>query len=118
MDEDFESLALECNNCHLQFFASELRTDPMTNSLMCVNCLGQPNSKINVIKDRPLQQKKPAFVELKNIKQAMPGYKGQPDVDGLITYRCDNCRYTLKRKSNYNGNCPYCNHSTLKIKSD
>ena len=58
MDEDFNQLVMECNNCHLQFYAAELKTNAATNTLMCRNCLQAPGSRINVLKDRPLAQKK------------------------------------------------------------
>ena len=58
MDQEFKDVVMECNNCHLEFYASTLQTDIHTNLLMCVNCLSLPGSKINILKDRPVQKHK------------------------------------------------------------
>ncbi len=116
MDEDFNHLVMECNNCGLQFYASQLRTNPMTNSLMCVNCLQAPGSKLNVIKDRPLA-KKPHTIPI--IKQALPTQKKGPQApEGYAFFECTHCSYVFKRKDDFNGICPYCSKQTVRRKRD
>ena len=58
MDQNFEDVIIECNNCHLKFYVATLRPEPQSNLLMCVNCLSLPGSKINILKDRPLKKSK------------------------------------------------------------
>src|SRR3989339_1965975 len=107
MDEDFNQLVMECNNCHLQFYAAELKTNAATNTLMCRNCLQAPGSRINVLKDRPLAQKKK---EPTIIRQAIPVVKKESPVEeGYAIFECNSCSYVFKRIREFNGSCPYCN---------
>lgn len=52
-ESEFEKLVLECSKCHLQFYAPQLKLDPITDALVCKNCFGSPGRKMTVIKDRP-----------------------------------------------------------------
>ena len=134
MDEEkFGQLVMECNNCHLQFYAPELSVDPQSNELMCKNCRSFPQGKVTIIKDRPLKKgkevaQKPVFrptqvrpmpsaigksapaVPIARVKNAPQ--KAEPITNmgavGYKTYRCQHCQYTFSRKTNFNGFCPYC----------
>ena len=59
MDETFNDLVMGCNNCSLKFLANELRVDPVSNTLVCINCLNFPQSRITILKDRPIPKKQP-----------------------------------------------------------
>ena len=113
MDEDFNHLVMECNNCHLQFYASELRTDAASDSLMCVNCLTSPGSKLQVIKDRALKPKKVSAPVLQ-VPQAA-AVRQQVD-DGYTAYECTACSYAFRRKTGFTGLCPYCNKKTVRTR--
>src|SRR3989344_3896829 len=58
MDEEFEQLTMECTNCNLQFYASDLKVNAASNLVVCVNCYNSPGGKVKVLKDRPLPMKK------------------------------------------------------------
>src|SRR3989338_3850647 len=75
MDEDFNRLVMQCNNCNLKFSASELKIDPKRNALVCSNCLAFPGSKVMIIKDNSASVKKkaeskPQFAPQQTIKLA------------------------------------------------
>lgn len=109
MDEKFEDLVLECSNCRLKFYASQLRTHPETNVLVCINCFRLPGSRIKIIKDRPL--KKSAF------KQAPAITAIKKDAEELLTsFECTYCRYQFNKKRGWKGSCPYCNRDTIRVK--
>jgi|SRR3989344_509779 len=107
MDQDFDNLVMECSNCHLEFYASMLRTDAQTNLLMCVNCLSLPGSKITILKDRPMKKNR---VEVKEAFPITPAKKEQSAQEAATEshYRCTSCRYEFRRKVGFTGNCPYC----------
>lgn len=109
MDQDFDDLVMECNNCHLGFSAATLHTDSQTNLLMCVNCLSLPGSKINVLKDRPVKKNK---VE---VKEAPIPTKREEASSDFSLYRCASCRYEFRRKGGFSGSCPYCAKNSVSI---
>ena len=46
----YEELELACNNCNLIFRLKEMKIDPESNKLVCVNCFNNPHCKISRIK--------------------------------------------------------------------
>ncbi len=127
MDEDFNSLVMECNNCHLKFRATELKIDPLKNALVCSNCLAFPGSKVMIIKDDSIRKKRPEvkteiIPERKPITQAKPLLQNKTeqkkDMDeipeGYKAFKCSHCNYKFTRKNNWQGNCPYCAKNTAK----
>lgn len=114
MDQNFEDVVMECNNCHLEFYASTLRTDEVSNLLMCVNCLSLPGSKLNILKDRPVQRNRVKFKEaLLPVKSEQTQKDGvQPDYN---SYRCGSCRYEFRRKNGFIGPCPYCSKKGVSL---
>src|SRR3989344_6088075 len=117
MDQDFEDVVMECNNCHLEFYASALQTDVQTNLLMCVNCLSLPGSKINILKDRPLKKK-----ELQTKGPSLPRMSAPIKTEqtakaaipaGFSHFRCTSCRYEFSRKNGFSGPCPYCSKKSI-----
>lgn len=116
MDEEFENVVMECNNCHLEFSAAELQTDPTTNLMMCVNCLRAPGSKINILKDRPVKKKE--VIRAAIPKMDVPAMKEQPIAQiapGFAHYRCTSCRYEFQRKTGYSNPCPYCSKKSISL---
>jgi len=116
MGQDFDNLVMECSNCHLEFYASELRTDAQTNLLMCVNCLSSPGSKVTILKDRPLKKKQSEESAFQRMvvppkkEQIKPAPMAKVEAQGAAEsqYRCTSCRYEFRRKAGFTGNCPYC----------
>ncbi len=108
MDEKFEDLVMECNNCHLQFYAANLWPHPETNLLTCINCFRLPGSKIQVIKDRPLKK---AVVRQDPIAVAIK----ESAKESLVAFECTHCRYQFNRRKGWVGNCPYCNQNSVKM---
>ncbi len=113
MDQKFEDVVMECNNCHLEFYASTLQTDIQTNLLMCVNCLSLPGSKINILKDRPVQKNRV------KVKEAPVSLKKEQSVSTVASdfspYRCGSCRYEFQRKKGFSGLCPYCSKKSVSL---
>ena len=116
MDQKFEDVVIECNNCHLEFYATTLRTDPASNMLMCVNCLSLPGSKINVLRDRPLKKK----IVLKEAPipkvGSLPKKEQASKIElptGYSHYRCGSCRYEFSRKNGFSNPCPYCSKKSV-----
>ena len=50
MDEDYNNIETECSNCGLIFKLKEMKINPSTNLMVCVNCFSMPGSKIKRIK--------------------------------------------------------------------
>ncbi len=118
MDEDFEQLVMECQNCHLKFYAKELRVDPQSNVLKCTNCLSFPEGKVHIIREKPLPQKKARIERPKPaISQVLPKKKDEfPNLPpGYTAYRCIGCHYTFKRKGEFKSNCPYCSRREFEV---
>ena len=114
MDQNFEDVVMECNNCHLEFYASTLRTDETSNLLMCVNCLSLPGSKINILHDRPVQKNRV------KVKEAPLPFKSEPAQKATVpsdysSYRCGSCQYEFRRKNGFAGNCPYCSKKGISL---
>lgn len=128
MDEDFNTLVMECNNCHLRFRASELKMDPMKNVLVCTNCLAFPGSKVIIIKDENSDRKKKVQIvperkmqqvvqkqPVKNTMVAPPPASGRPGVPpGYSAFACNICKYEFTRKDSWQGTCPYCSKNTVR----
>lgn len=114
MDAQFKELVMECTNCRLQFYASQLKVAEDTNLLMCVNCLNQPGSTVKILKDRPLKQSQPEpetpLPRLQVITKKRPTRQVAVSA-GHSLFRCENCRYEFTRRSSFSGYCPYCNQS-------
>ncbi len=117
MDESFSDLIMDCNNCRLRFYATELKLDPASNTLVCVNCFTFPQSKIKILKDKPIERKAvPAFD-----KPVMPKIVPRKEdrlteiPKGYTSYKCNTCQYTFQRKSAWQGNCPYCAKNNIKV---
>ncbi|MDP3697959.1 MAG: hypothetical protein Q8R47_00075 [Nanoarchaeota archaeon] len=111
MDQEFKDVVMECNNCHLEFYASTLQTDSQTNLLMCVNCLSLPGSRINILKDRPLKKNR---VEIKEPSISPKKEQSAPmEAASESHYRCTSCRYEFRRKVGFTGNCPYCTKKSV-----
>ncbi len=128
MDENFNSLKMECTNCHLNFVATELKLDQSGDSLVCSNCFTMPGSRLEILS----QPKKKAAPRVLNSpfpdrqpgsgiipKPAIPstqpprtlrfGEAGTLKVpSGHKAYKCNHCRYEFTRKADWKGNCPYC----------
>ncbi len=114
MDQNFEDVVMECNNCHLEFYASTLRTDEVSNLLMCVNCLSLPGSKINILKDRPVQKNRV------KVKEAPLPLKSEQTQNARVpsdynSYRCGSCQYEFRRKNGFAGPCPYCSKKGISL---
>jgi len=118
MDQNFKDVVMQCNNCHLEFYAATLRTDPQSNLLMCVNCLSLPGSKINILKDRPLKKNQVA-VKTPLPRMSVPTRTEQPSKAniqaGFSHFRCGSCRYEFSRKDGFSGNCPYCAKKSISL---
>ncbi len=121
MDEDFSQLAMECSNCHLSFYATELRVDLATDLLKCTNCRAFPGGKVQLIRKEPPLQKKStnAYLmvgEQKTTTVASASKDKFPNLaPGYTMFECSYCRYTFKRKSGYAANCPYCSKNSYKV---
>ena len=120
MDEEFEQLTMECTNCHLQFYASDLKVNAASNLVVCVNCYNSPGGKVKVLKDRPLPMKKtfvpesPIFI---SPQESLPKAK-EPAIsvpEGFTLFLCSKCNYLFKRKNDYQRGCPYCSHTNLRV---
>ena len=135
MDEDFNRLVIQCNNCNLKFNANELKIDPAKNALVCSNCLAFPGSKVMIIKDNAVAPKrkpepKPQFTPQPTQKFAQktttlnskPLVKnttgGSKEIENIPTgykkFKCTHCNYAFFRKETWQGTCPYCSRSTVK----
>ncbi|MBI2662132.1 hypothetical protein HYX11_01595 [Candidatus Woesearchaeota archaeon] len=128
MDEDFNALVMECNNCHLKFRANELKMDKMKNMLVCSNCLAFPGSKVIIIKDEAAPRaKKVQIVPERKVQQAVqkqpvknemaapPSASGRLGVPpGYQAFACTVCRYEFTRKAGWRGSCPYCSKNTVR----
>jgi len=135
MDEDFNRLVMQCNNCNLKFSASELKIDPKRNALVCSNCLAFPGSKVMIIKDNSASIKKKAeskpqftpqqtiklsqkttFAPKSNsIKNTAEQHKEIEHIPaGYKKFKCTHCNYAFFRKEAWQGNCPYCSRNTAK----
>ncbi len=135
MDEDFNRLVMQCNNCNLEFNASELKIDPKKNALVCSNCLAFPGSKVMIIKDNPATPKrrpesKPQFTSQPTVKLAQKTtlapksssvkntseqHKEIENIpSGYKKFKCTHCHYAFFRKEAWQGNCPYCSRNTAK----
>ena len=118
MDPQFKELVMECNNCHLQFYASQLSVDSVSNLMMCVNCLNIPVSSINILKDRPLKSSEQPvelpLPRLQVVSKKAPLRKMEVP-PGYSLFHCEKCRYEFRRKSNFFGTCPYCSKGTLRL---
>ncbi len=112
MDQKFEDVVMECNNCHLEFYASTLQTDIQTNLLMCVNCLSLPGSKINILKDRPVQKNR---VKVKESVSPKIEKTKVVVASEFSPYRCGSCRYEFQRKKGFSGLCPYCSKKSVSL---
>lgn len=119
MDESFSDLIMDCNNCRLKFYATELKLEPGTNTLMCVNCLSFPNSRIKILKDKPVERKvsMPALASASSLPKIVPRKEDRMTevAAGYTSYKCNTCSYSFQRKSNWQGNCPYCAKSSIKV---
>ena len=116
MDQEFNDVVMECNNCHLEFSAAALQADPTTNLMICVNCLRQPGSKINILKDRPVKPQRTIVTE--TAMPAMMAKKQAPKVSlqaGFAHYRCTSCRYEFQRKAGFSNPCPYCAKKSITL---
>ncbi len=135
MDEDFNRLVMQCNNCNLKFNANELKIDPKRNALVCSNCLAFPGSKVMIIKDNNAStskrkpEPKPQFapkptipLTQKSTLASKPAVKNTTDHHkeienipaGSKKFKCTHCNYTFFRKEAWQGNCPYCSRNTVK----
>lgn len=124
MDADFKRLELECTNCHLKFYAHQLKVDPESNLLVCANCYRYPRSQITVLKDVPLKKKEkiPAFPSAPpkpEPPKALPKKEAELNIElppGYVLFKCQRCDYLFRRKAGWKDNCPYCNkEGTLKV---
>lgn len=119
MDQDFNNLVMKCNNCHLEFYAATLRPEPTSNLMMCVNCLSIPGSKINILKDRPVQKNRIPVREPSLPKMSKPAPKEQASKAqipaGHSLYHCSSCRYEFSRKTGFASSCPYCSKKTVSM---
>ncbi len=117
MDESFSDLIMDCNNCHLRFYATELKLDSMSNMLMCVNCLSFPQSRIKILKDKPLERKAAPVLERSSMPKIVPRKEDRmTEVPrGYTQFKCNTCQYNFQRKTGWQGNCPYCAKNTLKV---
>ena len=121
MDENFSNLVMECRNCHLQFYASELKVEAGSNLLICVNCYTLPGSEVRVIKDRPVY-KRPSMVQDKAVfsQQSLEKKPIQKEAslnlpEGYTLFACRRCNYSFTRKNDYNRECPYCSRQNLSV---
>jgi late competence protein required for DNA uptake (superfamily II DNA/RNA helicase) len=56
MDQEYDQVEMECNHCHLKFFASQMKLDLKDDLLYCPFCINSKRSKVTIIKDRPLRK--------------------------------------------------------------
>ncbi len=56
MDQEYNDVEMECNHCHLKFFASQMRLDPKDDLMYCHMCIDSKRSKVTVFRDRPLRK--------------------------------------------------------------
>lgn len=117
MDQDFEDVVMECMNCHLEFSAAALRADTVTNLMMCVNCLRQPGSKINILKDRPIkrQEVRPSPMPTLNVMKQPQKQTNAQIRPGFAHYRCTSCKYEFQRKAGFSNPCPYCSKKSITL---
>ena len=115
MDEDFDQLEMECNNCHLKFYAGDLQVHPEKNELICSNCISFGGGKVTVLKDKPLPKRKipPPEASLPSAAPVSRSYPGLPP--GYAPFKCDACRYVFSRKTDFNGVCPYCSKKSVRM---
>ncbi|MEK6900829.1 MAG: hypothetical protein AABX37_00635 [Nanoarchaeota archaeon] len=116
MDEDFDQLEMECNNCHLRFFAPDLKLHPLRHELMCRNCLQFDGSKVNILRDRPLL-KRPKNDEPLVIQAPQESAQSSFGLSsGYQVYLCESCQYVFKRHiDKFNGVCPYCSKKNVRM---
>lgn len=120
MDEEFEQLTMECTNCHLQFYASDLKVSAASNLVVCVNCYNSPGGKVKVLKDRPLPKKTVYVPETPVViptRELLPKAK-EPAIsvpEGFTLFLCKKCNYLFKRRNDYQRGCPYCSSQTLRV---
>src|SRR3989338_8016206 len=62
MEESFDKMVMECNNCHLTFHVYELKIDPVNDYLICINCFSYPGSKIRAIERKPSLARRSATI--------------------------------------------------------
>ncbi len=112
MDQNFSDVVMECNNCHLEFYAQNLHVQPESNLLICVNCLRLPGSKINILQDRPLKKKQAEVKQAPIQRMTVPAKREQTRKievpEGYSLYKCNACHYEFRRKNGFTSPCPYC----------
>jgi Zn finger protein HypA/HybF involved in hydrogenase expression len=136
MDEDFNHLVMQCNNCNLKFNANELKIDPTKNALVCSNCLAFPGSKVMIIKDSPASPKKKTESRISSVVTPSQSLRPQQKMNltsktsvkntvdqhkdienipaGYKKFKCQHCNYAFFRKEAWQGTCPYCSRNTVK----
>ena len=114
MDEDYNELEMQCNNCQLKFYATDLQMHPERNELVCSNCITL-GGRVVVLKDKPLERRKKPLEPETIIPSGPPSsiFPGLPA--GYAAFKCDACRYVFNRKTNFGGVCPYCSKKTVRM---
>ncbi|MCX6711788.1 MAG: hypothetical protein NT139_01985 [Candidatus Woesearchaeota archaeon] len=56
MDQEYNEVEMECNHCHLKYFASQMRLDSKDDLMYCIHCINSKRGKVTIIKDRPLRK--------------------------------------------------------------
>lgn len=117
MDEDFDSLVMECTACHLKFYAPDLKVSPSTNELVCLNCLSFPGSKVTILKDKLAEKKKASPAKSPPLPPKIEPSKEASIVlpVGHALYLCGDCQYSfIRNEARYNKVCPYCGRQKVK----
>jgi predicted Zn finger-like uncharacterized protein len=50
MDQKFEEIETACPNCKMKFKISNMKLDPDSNRMICVNCFNFPGAKVEQIR--------------------------------------------------------------------
>ena len=115
MDEDYNELEMQCNNCLLKFYATDLQMHPERNELVCSNCITM-GGRVTILKDKPLEPRRKPFDQETIIplpSRPSSPFPGLPE--GYAAFKCDACRYVFNRRTNFGGVCPYCSKKTVRM---
>ena len=50
MDEQYEDIQTECPNCKISFKIKDMRLNPDTDRLFCINCANNPGARVERIR--------------------------------------------------------------------
>jgi len=50
MEESYEEIQTKCSNCNISFKIQDMKVEPRSNKLVCINCYNNPDCKISKIR--------------------------------------------------------------------